>query len=65
MKKPANPPVNPDDIKDIFSKIPEDLPLKKTPKASIDVRAFHEVLAPLTKYLANDNKPSDKDTSKK
>lgn len=58
MKKP----IDPNDIKDIFSKI-DDLELEETPKVMIDVRVFHQILAPIRKYIESQQPEGTKVTS--
>ena len=58
MKKP----IDPNDIKEILSQIPDDLELEETPKIQIDVRVFQQILAPMKKYLES-QQSSDRNVS--
>ena len=59
MKKP----IDPNDIKEIFSQIPDDLTLEETPKIEIDVRVFQQILAPMKKYLESQQSSDKKVTT--
>lgn len=58
MKKP----IDPNDIKEILSQIPDDLELEETPKIQIEVRVFQQILAPMKKYLES-RQSSDRNVS--
>ena len=58
MKKP----IDPNDIKEIFSLIPDDLELEETPKVQIDVRVFQQIFAPIKNYLES-QQSTDKEIS--
>lgn len=58
MKKP----IDPNDIKEIFSLIPDDLELEETPKVLIDVRVFQQIFSPIKKYLKS-QQSTDKEIS--